>query len=46
MRDQFLHVETEIETQCTQYQFLRLKLLKLVLDFETEIETSYIGFKN
>ena len=26
VRDQFLHVETETETQCTQSQFLILRL--------------------
>ena len=36
VRDQFLHVETETETQCTQSQFLILRLLKLVSNFETE----------
>ena len=38
VRDQFLHVETETETFCTQSQFLilRLRLLKLVSNFETE----------
>ena len=41
VRDQFLHVETETETQCTQSQFLivRLRLLKLVTNFETETKT-------
>ena len=41
VRDQFLHVETETETQCNWSQFLilRLRLLKLVSNFETETET-------
>ena len=38
VRDKILHVETETETQCNQSQFfiLRLRLLKLVSNFETE----------
>ena len=41
VRDQFLHIETE--TQCTQTQFLtlRLRLLNLVSNIETE--TLWIG---
>ena len=41
VRDQFLHVETETETQWTQPQFLmlRLRFSKLVSNFETETET-------
>ena len=48
VRDQFLHVETEAETQCIQSQFfiLRPRLLKLVSNFETETETLYICLKS
>ena len=48
VRDQILYVETETETQCNWSQFLilRLRLLKLVSNFETETETLYIGLKN
>ena len=41
VRDQFLHVETETETQCTKSQFLilRLTLLELVSNFDIETES-------
>ena len=41
VQDQFLHVETETETQCIQSQFLilRMRLLTFVSNFETKTET-------
>ena len=44
VRDQFFHIETE--TQCTQPQFLTLRLWLLNLVSNIETETLWIGKKN